>query len=327
MPLKSAILRGSTSNARLEQAANGPPSIKPAPPADDADAVRRIQRALVALGHPLPKSFPNGPAQPPDGQYGQETFQAVRAFQQRVFPGQPSEWDGRAGKNTLAKMDAMLPGGAGPTPPPPVPVDITKVIADAKASSRTSLSVVLNRMVTFEAAIDAAARADGNNKIFAIATLGRVFARDIAIVADKLRTTSDPLSAEFRAALARARQLVQNNIAANSGIIDQGSAGRCAATNFSPPGVPFAATTRTDPDPRVSVCTPFFAQNDDMKRDVITHEFFHLLGLADVQSISTTADALNDANTVAQVVAYMHDRTRTRDSSGLSQPSVTYPAP
>jgi hypothetical protein len=91
--------------------------------------------------------------------------------------------------------------------------------------------------------------------------------------------------------------------------------------------VPFAATTRTDPDPRVSVCTPFFAQNDDMKRDVITHEFFHLLGLADMGAVNNTADALNDANTVAQVVAYMHDRTRTRDSSGLSQPRVVYPTP
>jgi len=46
-----------------------------------------------------------------------------------------------------------------------------------------------------------------------------------------------------------------------------------------------------------------------------------------MRAINSSADALNDANTVAQVVAYMHDRTRTRDSSGLSQPSVTYPSP
>jgi hypothetical protein len=120
---------------------------------------------------------------------------------------------------------------------------------------------------------------------------------------------------------------VQLNIQATSGVIDQGNLGRCTASNFNPPGVPFAATTRTNPDPRVSVCTPFFAQNDDMKRDVITHEFFHLLGLADVNAINNTADALNDANTVAQVVAYTHDRARTRDSSGLSQPRVTYLSP
>jgi peptidoglycan hydrolase-like protein with peptidoglycan-binding domain len=329
MALNSAILKGTARNARLEQAAAGPPSIKPSPPADDVDAIQRIQRALVALGQPLPRSFPNGASQPPDGQYGQETFQAVMKFQQRVFPTQPGEWDGRVGKNTLQKMDALLPAGAapGPVPVPVPPVDKNKVIADATARSRASLRVVLARMVTFEAAINAADRLDGNNKIVAIQTLGRGFARDIAIIADKLRTNGDPLSRDFRAALASARALVLQNIGAASGVIDEGSLGRCAASNFKPPGVPFAATRRTDPDPRVSVCTPFFAQNDDMKRDVITHEFFHLLGLADMDAINNTADALNDANTVAQVVAYMHDRVRTRDSSGLSQPRVTYPSP
>ena len=328
MPLNSTILKGTVRNARLEQAAVRPPSIKAAPPADDIDAIQRIQRALVALGHPLPKSFPNGSAKAPDGKYGQETYQAVLAFQQRVFRTQSSEWDGRVGKNTLAKMDSLLPVGPAPVPPTPVPpVDNSVVIAQAKNRSRASLAVVLRRMQAFEAAIQDADRLDGNNKIVALAALGRGFARDIAIVADKLKTQSDPLSAEFRAALASARQLVQSNIGATSGIIDEKATGRCDPTQFNPPGVPFAATRRTDPDPRVSVCTPFFAQNDDMKRDVITHEFFHLLGLADMKAINSTADALNDANTVAQVVAYMHDRTRTRDSSNLSQPPVSYPSP
>ena len=35
-----------------------------------------------------------------------------------------------------------------------------------------------------------------------------------------------------------------------------------------------------------------------MQRDVVTHEFFHLLGSADVKNINSTADALNDASTV-----------------------------
>ena len=327
MPLNSAILKGTTRNSRLEQAAANPPSIKPSPPADDTDAVQRIQRALVALGFRLPRSFINGPTQPPDGKYGQETFQAVVQFQKREFPARPGEWDGRAGKNTLAKMDALLPAGAGPAPTPTPPVDLNAAIATAKASSRASLTVVLRRMQAFEAAINAADRFDGTNKIIAIQALIRGFSRDIAIIADKLRTSSDPLSAEFRAALASARALVQANILATSGVIDEGNVGRCAPANFSPPGVPFAATQRTDPDPRVSVCIPFRSQNADMQRDVITHEFFHLLGKADMAVINRSADALNDANTLAQVAAYMHDRTRTRDSSGLSQPRVVYPSP
>jgi len=221
-------------------------------------------------------------------------------------------------------MDALLQGLAAP----PVPVEIKgAIIAEAKKRSRTSLGVVLGRMRALESAIDAANQLSGNGKTVALAGLRRTFARDIAIIADKLRTKGDPLSKEFGSALASARQLVQNNIDESSGVIDEGTVGRCEASQYTPPGVPFAATQRTARDPRVSVCTPFFEENDDMQRDVITHEFFHLVGLADVKNITSTADALNDANTVAQVVAYMHDRRRTKDSSGLSQPSVAYPSP
>jgi hypothetical protein len=60
---------------------------------------------------------------------------------------------------------------------------------------------------------------------------------------------------------------------------------------------------------------------------VITHEFFHLVGLTDRPIIANTSDALEDANTMAQLVAYVHDRTRWNDSSGLSKPPVIYPAP
>lgn len=108
MALQSAILAG---NARLAQASNGPPSVKRRPPDDDADAIRRIQNALVALGFALPISFKNGPNAPPDGVFGDETFKAVQAFQKKAFPSTPAEWDGRVGKLTLAEMDRRLIGG------------------------------------------------------------------------------------------------------------------------------------------------------------------------------------------------------------------------
>ena len=106
MALQSEILRGSP---RLDEAAAGGPSIKKRPPDDDPEAVKRIQRALVKLGHPLPISFASGDA---DGVFGNETFNAVMAFQKKAFPGQWSEWDGRVGQKTLAKMDEQLPKGA-----------------------------------------------------------------------------------------------------------------------------------------------------------------------------------------------------------------------
>ena len=325
MPLNSAIFKGTVRNARLEQAAVGPPPIKAAPPADDVEAVRRIQRALVTLGQPIPKSFPNGPDKEPDGKYGEEVFKAVLAFQQKVLPS--PDWDGRAGKNTLTAMDAALQGLELPVDRTAIIEGQKTIIEEAKKRSRKSLGVVLGRMRALESAIEAADGLQGNGKSVALEALRRTFARDIAIIADKLRTNSDPLSKEFRSTLASARQLVQNNGDATSSIIDEGTVGRCEGSQYSPPGVPFAATTRSAPDPRVSVCTPFFAQNDDMQRDCITHEFFHLVGLADVRPITSTADALNDANTLAQVVAYMHDRKRTRDSSGFDQPRIVYPSP
>ncbi|QUL39139.1 peptidoglycan-binding protein [Erythrobacter sp. JK5] len=95
-------------NSRLQQASNGPPSIRKRPPDDDKDAVQRIQKALASFGFKLPKSFPNGPGLEPDGLYGPETEGAVRDFQKQAFPGQYSQWDGRCGPNTLGKMDQRL---------------------------------------------------------------------------------------------------------------------------------------------------------------------------------------------------------------------------
>jgi hypothetical protein len=65
------------------------------------------------------------------------------------------------------------------------------------------------------------------------------------------------------------------------------------------------------------LCTPFFAsKNPDLQRDVITHEFFHLVGLADVTGVTNTEKALNNANTLAQIVAWTVDRIRQRNSDG-----------
>jgi peptidoglycan hydrolase-like protein with peptidoglycan-binding domain len=146
MALQSAVLRG---NARLDEAAGGGRSVKRRPPDDDADAVRRIQNALVALGFPLPKSFPNGPAGAPDGLFGSETFTAVQGFQRQVFPSSPGAWDGRVGKNTLAEMDQRLPK-AGP-PPGPQPVTMSALAERDKATSLLWAGAALQSLATARA--------------------------------------------------------------------------------------------------------------------------------------------------------------------------------
>lgn len=131
MALNSTILSG---NARLESAAGGGPSVKKAPPADDVDAVQRIQRALRELGFPLNQSFVNGQ---PDGKFGNETEKAVIAFQQQAFPGQYSQFDGRVGKNTLAQMDSRLPMDA-PDLPGSMPAASFSSVSSCKVAQQAT---------------------------------------------------------------------------------------------------------------------------------------------------------------------------------------------
>ena len=118
MAFKSALLNGSS---RLDQAAAGGPSAKAGWPRDDPEAVRRIQKALAQLVGPMPKSFLNGPGNEPDGVFGSETAGHVIAFQRRVFPSLPKEWDARVGRKTLEQMDEALVKGAPAPPVPPAP--------------------------------------------------------------------------------------------------------------------------------------------------------------------------------------------------------------
>lgn len=117
MPLQSPILSG---NSFLESVARGTSLLYAGSPSNDRVAVQLLQQALAALGFSLPISFRSGG---PDGRFGQETANAVIAFQKKAFSDQPREWDGRVGKKTLGLLDAeVLRRKPGPAPiPPPTP--------------------------------------------------------------------------------------------------------------------------------------------------------------------------------------------------------------
>lgn len=53
----------------------------------------------------------------------------------------------------------------------------------------------------------------------------------------------------------------------------------------------------------------------DLRRDVVTHELFHIFGLKDI-AVHNTSDGLNNATTVAQIVAFLTDRFRQLNSDG-----------
>jgi hypothetical protein len=320
MALTSSLLSG---NARIQEAYTNPN--RPIAYGEaDLESVAHIQFALKNLGYSLPKSITVLGA---DGKFGDETLAAVRKFQ----GDKRLRVDGMVGHKTLDAMDAALGSGPGPAPPPPAPPPPgpphSTIINTALSQSRSAVGKSLMRLQSLQSELQRIDGLNGTAKVAAITNMVRVFSRDIGLIALRLFITPDPMSQTFRDNLGKVIDLVRANAGATSTIKEDGTTGRCTATNFNPPGVPFAASNKPDPDPRVSVCDPFFGPNPsadtlaDLQRDVITHEFFHLVGLADVSPVVTTADALNNANTLAQIVAWTVDRNRQHNSDG-NEPAI-----
>jgi hypothetical protein len=77
----------------------------------------------------------------------------------------------------------------------------------------------------------------------------------------------------------------------------------------------------------VSLCDPFFSRAADLQRDVVTHEYFHLLGLGVDHAVNNMSDGLTNANTMAQIVALLFDRFRQRNSDGNEPANPPLPSP
>ena len=89
----------------------------------DLQAIRRIRASLTQ--DPLVV----------DCRFGPNTEKATRMFQHCVFPGRPSEWDGKIGPRTWTELErlrtpSVIPVPPTPTPPapPPVPVEINDLL-------------------------------------------------------------------------------------------------------------------------------------------------------------------------------------------------------
>jgi hypothetical protein len=77
----------------------------PAPIQSQGRAVRKVQQALIDLGYPLPL---NGD----DGNYGQETYDAVLAYKRQFNILTASGYlDGIVGPKTIAHLDSRFPPG------------------------------------------------------------------------------------------------------------------------------------------------------------------------------------------------------------------------
>jgi lysophospholipase L1-like esterase len=89
-------------------------------PASKAGPVAKIQQKLMALNPPLL------PPNSDDGDYGNNTKDAVYKFQQKVFPNDETEWDGKAGTNTLTKLGLKNLATASPRAKSKSPLTIPK---------------------------------------------------------------------------------------------------------------------------------------------------------------------------------------------------------
>ena len=293
-----------------------------------SQSVARVQVALTQVGYSMPKSVSTGGA---DGIFGDETLATVRQFQ----ADNGLRVDGMIGEHTLDALDAALNRLPAPPPAPPLPPpapDHDAVIQTALRRSRAAVHMALARLMALQGSIEGVDKLNGPQKIAAIVAMTRAFPREIAVVSKRLLVSQDALTGEFRDALDKAISLIRLNQAVSSNIKDDGVTGRCDPKNFQPPGTPFGATNADQPDPRVSVCQPFFDTSlaftaQDLQRDVITHEFFHLVGLDDVTGVDTTEKALRNANTLAQIVAWIVDRHRQKNSDGNEAAIPPLPSP
>lgn len=104
------------SNQQLQRASENRPPLRRG---SSGGGVRLLQQALIDSGFPLPVSTRRHNS--PDGIYGQETFEKIKAYQRRHTIG----LDGIAGRQTLSQMDSLLRGPATPLPSLPIGLPYT----------------------------------------------------------------------------------------------------------------------------------------------------------------------------------------------------------
>ncbi len=248
--------------------------------------------------------------------YGPATAAAVlhyKAIRRIINFAIQQQADNIVGKRTIRSMDDELAAGG---------ITRATLMSSAHTRSRSSLRDVQARLVDLQSQIDAADRLPEPARTFASGILTVAHNRDLQVLSRRLVVSSDPLAAGLRDALRATIDLIGRNLAQPVTVTDDGAGGRCAL--FATP--PFAASQVTDPDPRVSLCDPFFASSADLQRDVVTHEYFHLLGLED-HSVTNVGEALTNANTLAQIVAFLFDRDRQVNSDGNEQAAPHFPSP
>jgi hypothetical protein len=224
------------------------------------------------------------------------------------------------GMNTLRQLNLLASGSPAPVVPD------TEIVNKAFSASRIALMTASTRLYQLLSQANALAKMDGIQRLSALTKLQLGFAREIAVISRRLLVPADPGSPQFRDALAEAVRLIEQNLTLPNTITPTRNAGMC-----SNPKRAFAWTSIGRRPPNTELCTLWFDRKDtdadNLRRDVVTHEYFHSVGLHDVENIRSTAEALRNANTLAQVVALVADRWRQKNSDGGELAVPPLPSP
>jgi len=155
--------------------------------------------------------------------------------------------------------------------------------------------------------------------------------RNIAVISRYLRVSSDIKSPEFRNALKKLIEHLERNLAMPKSLRDAGLSGICSPTEpwNAANGVPFARSDKGLAPKKTHLCDTFFnAPNDRVRRDVITHELFHLFGPEYTDhSVHNTAEAFTNPHTVASIVNRLVDRTAQAAADGTDPDLTPLPSP
>lgn len=312
--LKSDLFKG---DARLEACATTPSAhVAPTTPFEKGEHVAKIHAALLNM-QPTPAIEVTEKRQLT---YGPTTAAAVLEYKRArgiINPAYQSTPDNIVGQMTIKAMDAELIRGEGTR---------DKVVDQAFQDSRDSLRRALFHIRDLRDDINKQLRGPQPNPSGMLALL-KEHARDIDVIRRRLVIISpDPTSKEFRDALDRLVALLERNLAQPKTLLAAARSGMCNPTlEFNKGGIPFALTQATRAPPKCHLCEPFFFSARDLQRDV-THEYFHLFGLEDI-SVRNTSEAFRNANTIAQIVAFIVDRFRQANSDGNEPAIPLFPSP
>lgn len=245
-------------------------------------AVREAQRKLNLVDFQETEAGRPGLTDAPlveDCVFGEKTFNAVVSFQTLAFPGQPAEHDGKIGDRTWAALDqrAATSPPAAPAPAPVTGPQLRATMADLFRIS--ALSTAITKLTALQG----------------MSPLGMEFAAPAEVATIKSWLNVLPSDPAFFPTVVTAKALMASNrqISADLRVPPQSDAVCGTSSDF---GRSFVG----QPEKGVYLCQNWVTATDECQKVVVIHEFFHLVGLTDVDTnlkfpARTTAQALNDA--------------------------------